>query len=62
MMMNINILEKEILKAINIERQELRNNFRNWETIEESLTDLENFTCKLFIEYKGEEWWMKKTN
>ena len=55
MMMNINILEKEILKAINIERQELRNNFRNWETIEESLTDLENFTCKLFIEYKGEE-------
>ena len=50
--MNINNLEKEILKAINIERQELRNNFRNWETIEESLIDLENFTCKLFTEYR----------
>ena len=52
MMMNINTLEKEILKAIDIERQELRNNFRNWKTIEESFIDLENFTCKLFTEYK----------
>ena len=51
-MMNINTLEKEILKAIDIERQELRNNFRNWKTIEESFIDLENFTCKLFTEYK----------
>jgi len=52
-MMNINTLEKEILKAIDIERQELHNNFRNWKTIEESFIDLENFTCKLFTEYKG---------
>tara|TARA_R110000796_G_scaffold219502_1_gene335491 strand:+ start:328 stop:534 length:207 start_codon:yes stop_codon:yes gene_type:complete len=56
-MMNINTLEKEILKAVNIERQGLHNNFRNWETIEESFIDLEKFVCKLFTEYKEDDEW-----
>ena len=51
--MNINTIEKEILKAIDMERQCLHNNFRKWETIEESFIDLEKFVCKLFTEYKG---------
>ena len=55
--MNINTLEKEILKAVNIERQGLHNNFRNWETIEESFIDLEKFVCKLFTEYKEDDEW-----
>ena len=52
-MMNINTIEKEILKAIDIEKQWLHNNFRKWETIEESFIDLEKFVCKLFTEHKG---------
>ena len=55
--MNINTFEKEILKAVNIERQGLHNNFRNWETIEESFIDLEKFVCKLFTEYKEDDEW-----
>jgi len=51
--MNINTIEKEILRAIDIEKQCLHNNFRKWETIEESFIDLEKFVCKLFTEYKG---------
>lgn len=50
--MNINIIEKEILKAIDMERNYLHNNFRKWETIEESFIDLEKFVCKLFTEHK----------
>jgi len=52
--MNINVIEKEILKAVDIEKQILKNNFRKWETIEESFTDLQNFIQKLFIEYRGQ--------
>ena len=52
--MNVNVIEKEILKAVDIEKQILENNFRTWETIEESFTDLQNFIQKLFIEYRGQ--------
>ena len=51
--MNINTIEKEILRAIEIEKQYLHNNFRKWETIEYIFIDLENVGCKLFTEYKG---------
>ena len=52
--MNINVIEKEILKAVDIEKQTLENNFRTWETVEERFTDLQNFIKKLFIEYRGQ--------
>lgn len=52
--MNIDTVEKAILKAIDIEKQYLHNNFGKWETIEESFIDLEKFVYKLFTEYKGE--------
>jgi len=58
--MNINVIEKEILKAVDIEKQILENNFRTWETIEESFTDLENFIKKLFVEYRGQGKWKLK--
>ena len=52
--MNITIIEKEILKAIDIERQEVQkeNSFMTLETIEDRFMDLENFVKKLFTEYK----------
>ena len=57
--MNINTIEREILKAINIERQGIKE--EDWspytkETFEDRFIDLEKFVCKLFTEYKGEEW------
>mgnify|MGYP000070703185 FL=1 len=52
--MNIDIVEKAILRAIDIEKQYLHNNFRKWETIEDSFIDLEKFVCKLFTEYRGD--------
>jgi len=58
--MNINVIEKEILKAVDIEKQTLENNFRTWETVEESFTDLQNFIKKLFIEYRGQGKWKLK--
>ena len=52
--MNITIIEKEILKAIDIERQGVQeeNAFMTLETIEDRFMDLENFVKKLFTEYK----------
>tara|TARA_R100001480_G_scaffold111855_1_gene112904 strand:+ start:415 stop:579 length:165 start_codon:yes stop_codon:yes gene_type:complete len=52
--MNITIIEKEILKAIDIERQGVQkeNAFMTLETIEDRFIDLENFVKKLFTEYK----------
>ena len=51
MMMNINILEKEILKAIDIEKEAY-----DPECAEQiPLEDIRKFIVKLFIEYKGEE-------
>ena len=58
--MNINVIEKEILKAVDIEKQILENNFRTWETIEESFTDLEKFIKKLLVEYRGQDNWQYK--
>jgi len=55
MMMNINILEKEILKAIDIEKEACEKTSREQIPLE----DIRKFIVKLFIEYKGEEWWMK---
>lgn len=54
-MMNINILEKEILKAIDIERQGVQE--EDWspytkEAFEDRFMDLENFVKKLFTEYR----------
>jgi len=60
--MNVNVIEKEILKAVDIEKQILKNNFRKWETIEESFTDLQNFIQKLFIEYRGQGKWTNMLN
>ena len=49
--MNINILEKEILKAIDIEKEAYEKT--SGEQI--PLEDIRKFIVKLFIEYKGEE-------
>ena len=51
MMMNINILEKEILKAIDIEKEACEKTSREQIPLE----DIRKFIVKLFIEYKGEE-------
>ena len=53
-MMNINTIEKEILRAIDIERQGVQeeNSYMTLETIEDRFTDLEKFVCKLFTEHK----------
>ena len=58
--MNINTIEKEILRAIDIERQGVQeeNSYMTLETIEDRFTDLEKFVCKLFTEHK-EGWWWK---
>ena len=52
--MNVKMIEKEILKAIDIERQGVQeeNTFMTLETIEDRFMDLENFVKKLFTEYK----------
>jgi len=59
--MNINTMEREILRAIEKEKQYLHNNFRKWETVEDSFIDLEKFVCKLFTAYKGDWWWVMNT-
>ena len=53
--MNINTIEREILRAIDMERQGVQeeNSYMTLETIEDRFTDLEKFVCKLFTEYKG---------
>ena len=50
--MNINYLEKEILKAIDIERQRVQeeNTFMTLEIIEDRFMDLKKFVKKLFKE------------
>ena len=54
-MMNINTIEREILRAINMERQGVQeeDSYMTLETIEDRFIDLEKFVCKLFTEYKG---------
>jgi len=53
--MNINTIEREILRAINMERQGVQeeDSYMTLETIEDRFIDLEKFVCKLFTEYKG---------
>ena len=53
--MNITIIEKEILKAIDIERKIQADETEvetTTETIKDSFNSLENFVKKLFTEYK----------
>tara|TARA_E500000318_G_scaffold55370_1_gene51455 strand:+ start:227 stop:394 length:168 start_codon:yes stop_codon:yes gene_type:complete len=50
--MNINYIEQEILKAIDIERQGVQeeDSYMTLETIEDRFTDLKKFVKKLFKE------------
>jgi hypothetical protein len=53
--MNINTIEKEILKAINIERKTQADETEvetTIETIKDSFNSLERFVKKLFKEYR----------
>ena len=52
-MMNINILEKEIVKAINMEKEYLNSRpFYAEETVDDSFNDLKRFVEKCFKEYR----------
>lgn len=54
-MININILEKEIVKAINVEKEYLNSQADGIdaeETVENSFNDLKRFVEKCFKEYR----------
>jgi hypothetical protein len=54
--MNINILEKEMLKAIGVEKEgvEKESSFDTLETVEMRFSNLERFLKKLCREYRGQ--------
>ena len=55
--MNINVLEKEIVKAIEIEKEEavLLVSKQEEQDMRDNFTDLKKFVRGLFAEYRGED-------
>ena len=55
-MMNIDIIETEILKAIDVEKETMRDLYGK--IGQESLEDIRKFVVELFTEYReGVIWW-----